>query len=112
MSEIIDMATNLGKAIGLSQQASNLRAARKALDAEPATMQVLKDYQTQSDKVEQLQHENKPIEVEDKHKLQELHEKLISSETFKKFTAAQMEYVDLMRQVSTAMRKQLAETEK
>ncbi len=112
MSEIIDMATNLGKAIAQSPQADALRATRKALDAEPAVMQILKDYQEQSDRVEHLRQENKPIEVEDKRKLQELHEKLIASDTFKKFTAAQMEYVDLMRQVSSAMRKHLAETEK
>ena len=112
MNEIIDMAAQLGKAIAGSKQASDLREARKGLDAEPATLQVLKDYQAQADKMNKLEQENKIIEVEDKRKLQELHDKLIASGAFKKFTAAQMEYVDLLRQVSMAMRTELAETEK
>lgn len=112
MSEIIELATRLGKAIAESQQAKLLREASKAMDAEPATVQLLNDYRTQAQKLDQMEHENKPIEVEDKHKLQDLHDRLVASEIFKKFTAAQMEYVDLMRQVNSTLHKQLAEVEK
>ncbi len=73
---------------------------------------MLKQYQEQSLKIEQLEHENKPVEVEDKHRLRELHEKLVASDVFKRFTGAQVEYVDLMRQVNQALRRQLAEVEK
>ncbi|MFB3894295.1 MAG: YlbF family regulator [Phycisphaerae bacterium] len=111
MNEIIELAGKLGKAIASSPQATAMRAARKALDAEASVVQTLKDYQAQEDKIAQLQHDNKPIEVDDKHKLQDLHDKLIASDVFKKFTAAQVDYVDLLRQVNSAMRQQLAETE-
>ena len=63
-------------------------------------------------KVEQLEHENKPVEVDDKHKLRDLHDTLVANDLFKRFTAAQVEYVDLMRQVNQTLRKQLAEVEK
>jgi len=111
LSEIIELATKLGKAIAQSKEAAALREARKSLDSHGDVVKLLGDYQAHSDKVAKLEAENKPIEVDDKRKLQELHEKLISSDVFKKFTAAQVDYVDLMRQVSAAMRQQLAETE-
>ena len=47
----------------------------------------------------------------DKHRLQELNDKLVASQEFKKFTAAQVEYVDLMRKVNEEIRRELAETE-
>ena len=111
-SVIIDMAEKLGKAISESSQAVKLREVRKELDQHKDVLETLQHYQEQAQKLEQLQHENKPVEVEEKHKLRDLHEKLVASEVFKRFTAAQVEYVDLMRQVNQTLRKQLAEVEK
>jgi hypothetical protein len=74
-------------------------------------MRILGDYQAQSEKIAQAEQENKPIEVEDKHRLSELHAKLISSDVFKKFTAAQVEYIDIMRQVNDTLRRNLAKTD-
>lgn len=112
MDPIIDLAERLGRAIADSSQASGLREARKAVVEESELSQLLKDYQAQSEKVATLEAENKAVEVDDKHKLRDLHEKLVASETFKKLSAAQVEYVDLMRRVSEAMQNHLAETEK
>ena len=55
--------------------------------------------------------QNKPVEVADKHKLRDAHEKLMASAVFKRYTAAQVDYVDLIRKVSDAMRGELAPTE-
>ena len=49
--------------------------------------------------------------VDDKHKLQQLNAALVASDLFKTFTAAQMEYVDLMRKVNQALRDELAAIE-
>ena len=89
-----------------------LRAARQELDKQDDIKLLLRDFHAQSEKMAKLQEADKPIEVDDKHKLQELQDKLISQEVFKKFTAAQVEYVDLMRRVNETLRKQLAKTEK
>lgn len=112
MEHTIELAQRLGKSISESPQADNLRAARKEMSKQGETTQLLKDYQTQAEKVAKLEHENKAIEVDDKHKLQELHGKLVASDVFKKFTSAQVEYIDLMRQVNETLQKQLADTEK
>lgn len=108
---ILELAEKLGRSINDSQAAATLRQARKELDQHKDIVEVLQKYQQQFAKIQQIEEQNKPVEVADKHTLQELHDKLIASDVFKKFTAAQMEYVDLMRQVNTALRKQLAPTE-
>ena len=109
--EIIQLAERLGKAIAASPQAAALRAARKELQAQKDVLATLNEYQQQAQKVGMLEAENKPIGVDDKHKLQQLHDKLVSIDVFKKFTAAQVEYVDLMRRVTTTLRKNLADVE-
>ena len=110
-NEIIELAEKLGKAIAQAPQAQGLREARGELSKHPDVQQLLKDYQAQAQKIAKLEDENKPIEVDDKRKLQDLQIKLVSDETFKKYTAAQVEYVDLMRKVNSALQKPLAETE-
>ena len=112
MDAIMEMAQKLGKAISESPQASKLRQAREELDKQQNVVQLLKDYQAQTDKVAKLEEEKKPVEVEDKHKLQELHDKLIASEAFKKLTSAQVEYIDLMRKVNATLQKHLAGVER
>ena len=111
MSAIVELAERLGKGISESPQGAALRAARAELEKQPEIVQLLKDYQAAGERIAKLEAESKPVEVDDKHKLQELHDKLVANDVFKKFTAAQVEYVDLMRQVNQAMAKQLAETE-
>ena len=111
MNAIIELAQQLGEAITSSPQAGRLRAAREALETEPPTAELLKQYRAQSEMIARLERDNKPLEVQDKDRLRQLHEELVASEAFKKFTAAQVEYVDLMRQVNEALRVQLAETE-
>lgn len=111
MDPIIELAEKLGKAISDSAPAAKLREARKLLDQQPEVKKLLEEYQAQSDKVAQLEHENKPVEVDDKHKIEELQGKLVSNETFKKLTSAQVDYVDLMRRVNTTLRKHLQNTE-
>ncbi len=112
MEHALELAQRLGKSISESSEAANLRAAREEMSKQGEIAQLLKSYQAQAEKIAKLEHENKPVEVDDKHKLQELHGKLVASDVFKKFTAAQVEYIDLMRQVNETLQKQLAETEK
>ncbi|MHC4295332.1 MAG: YlbF family regulator [Planctomycetota bacterium] len=112
MDAIIELARRLGKAIADSPQGQTLTEARKAIDDEKNLQELLKDFQNQSQKIAHLEAEQKPVDVEDKHKLQELHDKLMGSEEFKKYTAAQVEYVDLMRKVNEALQEQLGAAEK
>ena len=109
MEDIIAMAERLGKAISASPQAAALRQAQAAMRADETASKLLKDYQAQTEKIAQLEAEQKPVEVDDKHKLEDLHKKLVATDTFKKFTAAQVEYVDVMRRVNDAIRTQMGD---
>lgn len=111
MEDIIKLARDLGNAIADSKEAKDLRQAKDALNAEEGLRDTLVQYQTQAAKMQQLEAENKIIEVEDKKTLRDLHEKLTGNETFKKFTAAQVNYVDLMNKVTQTIQQELAETE-
>jgi len=107
VNEIIEMAAKLGKAIARSAPAEALRKARGEMNAQNDVMQLLRDFQKQSERIAELQENDKPVEVEDKHKLDVLHEQLVGKDVFKEFTAAQVEYVDLMRKVNEAITQEL-----
>ncbi|MHC4717150.1 MAG: YlbF family regulator [Planctomycetota bacterium] len=111
MSEILQLAEQLGKAIASSPQVVRLREARKALAAEAGTTKLLADYQQHADKIAGLEAEQKAVEPEDKRKLQELHDTLVASDAFKKYTASQVEYVDLMRTINDTIRKSLGDVD-
>lgn len=111
MSEITDLASKLAKAIAGSPQAAAMRAARTELDKHPEIDAALKDYQQQAEKIGQLESQQKPVEIDDKRRLQELRDKLVGFDAFKKFTAAQMEYVSLMHSVNETIRRNLADVE-
>jgi cell fate (sporulation/competence/biofilm development) regulator YlbF (YheA/YmcA/DUF963 family) len=107
MTAIVELAERLGKAIADAPQTKALHDARKTLQADAETSNLLKEYNTHADKIAQLEQQNKPVEVADKHLMAELQGKLASSDTFKNFTAAQMEYIDLMRKVNTAIQQHM-----
>ncbi len=111
MQAIIDLATQLGRAIAESPQAVKLREAKEELNRHADLTATLKDYAAQAERIAKLEAENKPLEVEDKHRLDELEGKLLSNDVFKRYTAAQVDYVDLMRHVNAELRKQLAAVE-
>lgn len=111
MADIIQLADQLGKAIGTSAQATAMRDARQAVEAQPELRKALNEYQTQVNKIAQLEHDRKPVEPQDKQKLQTLHDRLVSDPAFKRLTEAQMEYVELLRKVNQAVRQQLHATE-
>ena len=111
MSAITELASRLGKTIAASPEAAALKTARDGLNSQPDVAKLLTDLQAQSAKVQQLEAENKPIEVDDKHALQSLQEQLAASDVFKKYTAAQVNYIDLMRQVNQAIQTELTTVE-
>lgn len=111
MEDILELARKLGAALAQSPQASRLKIVRGELSKDTQLSRMLQDYQQQAQKIGQLEHENKPIEVDDKRRLQDLHDHLVSSDLFKRYTAAQVEYVDLMRRVNGELRRHLHDVE-
>ena len=111
MDDTLELARKLGAALAQSPQASRLKLVREELQKDDALNRTLQDYQHQAQKIAQLEQDKKPVEVGDKHRLEELHDHLVSSDLFKRFTAAQVEYVDLMRRVNDELRHHLRDVE-
>jgi len=107
----IEMATRLGKALAASPEAAAIVAAQKKLMEDPAIMQVMHDYQEQAMKMARLEQSRQPIGPEDKHKLQQITDKLIVSDLYKQYLSAQVGYVDLMRKTNLAIRHELPKLE-
>jgi cell fate (sporulation/competence/biofilm development) regulator YlbF (YheA/YmcA/DUF963 family) len=107
VADILSLASQLGQAIAEAPQAKALRAARQAMHAQKETLQLLSDYQKQIEKVAALEQDGKPVEPDDKRTLKALESRLLSRPDFKAFTAAQVEYVELMRQVNDTLRQKL-----
>ncbi|MFP4354538.1 MAG: YlbF family regulator [Phycisphaerae bacterium] len=111
MSAVTELAGRLGQAIADSPEAKTLNDARKQLEADEGLRTTMEQFGQQMEKVHKLEQENKPIEPEDKKKLAELEKVLAASEKFKKFSAAQVNFYDMMRKVNQAIREKIAELE-
>ena len=101
--EILDQARNLGKMIKDHDSVKKLEKAVAALKEDKDAQQALNDYNQQANTVAEKEQKGQPVEVEDKHKLQELHKAVILNKVLQDFQVAQMDYADLMRQVDLAM---------
>ena len=108
MDDILDLAARLGKRIASDPRGSAMVLARDALDKSASDRQLLADFQAQQQKVHELEVGGKPIEPDDKRKLAELHDGVISSQVIKDLLKAQTDYVDLMSQVSSRIKQEAA----
>lgn len=94
------MADKLGNAIADSDAGRSYREARKEMEADADAKVLMEQFQTHVQKLSQAEQQGQPIEVEDKKQLEDLQGKLAGNPKVKAFTAAQMDYMDLIRQVS------------
>ena len=103
MTACTELARRLGKAIADSPEATAYRAARDELAADADLSQTLEDYQQQARKIAQLEAEQKPVEVDDKHKLADLQAKIASNDLLKEWMRLQADYSELWNKVNRAM---------
>ncbi|ODS30412.1 MAG: hypothetical protein SCARUB_04485, partial [Candidatus Scalindua rubra] len=70
--------------------------------------EISEELEKQSQKIHELEKNLKPVEVEDKRKLQQLKEKVASNQSIQKFLKAQTDYVQLMTKVNENIEAELA----
>ncbi len=100
MDEILDLAKRLGERIAADPRGRQMADARAALDGSLQDRQLLQNYETQQQKIHDLEASGKPIEPEDKRRLADLHGKVIGSRIIKDVLKAQADYLELMTLVS------------
>ena len=108
---VAELAEKLGQAMANSKAAKDYRQARQAADADPEAQAQLKAYQEHLELLARKQQENRPIEVEDKHKLRALREKLAGNEKLKALMAVEVDYRDMTLQVTDILGKHLISSE-
>jgi cell fate (sporulation/competence/biofilm development) regulator YlbF (YheA/YmcA/DUF963 family) len=97
--EILSAAADLGKLIAAHPAAVQFESIVKQLQADVQAQRLMTDLNRHIEKLGEKESQGKPIEVADKKTLEELQNKVIRHPLLSKFQMAQMDYLDLMRQV-------------
>jgi cell fate (sporulation/competence/biofilm development) regulator YlbF (YheA/YmcA/DUF963 family) len=110
--ELINQAAALGEAIAKHPDVQAFMAARAEVEKDPGAQQVLRGYAEHTQRIHQLEAEQKPIEVADKRKMAEFEQQMAANDALKKMMVAQVGYVTLMNQINQAMESSLASLQK
>jgi len=106
--EIIDAAQRLGKLLASHEAPSNLESAVKALQQDIEAQRLLNDFNRHINQLAEKEATGRPIEVEDKRKLEQMQGDLATNLTVRRFQMAQMDYLDLRRKIDEVIDKELA----
>ena len=100
MEEILEIASKLGAAIANHNRYKMFKEAEKHFKKDGEAIGISEELEKQSRKIHGLEKDLKPVEVEDKKRLQQLKEKVASSQSIQNFLKVQTDYVELMTKVN------------
>ena len=101
--QILEQATTLGELLAAHDVAKQLESATNAFEADVASQRVLADYQRYAQALQQKAQQGGAIEVEDKRKLEELQQSVVTNPLLANMQRAEMDYLDLLRKVDAAI---------
>lgn len=104
--EIMDTAKELGKQIAKNEVGKKLETAIGKLEADADAQRTMADYQRFIQTLGEKEAAGQPIEVEEKQKLQTMQNAVVHNLTLQQFQIAQMDYLDLMREVDQVISAQ------
>ena len=107
MERLIELAQQLGKRIAEHERTVLLKQAQKEVNDDADAVKIVQDYQKQADKIHQLEREQKPIEVADKHKLSDLETQISTHPKLAQLTKRQVDFVEMMQKVKAAIDNQI-----
>ncbi|MCP4708819.1 MAG: YlbF family regulator [Planctomycetes bacterium] len=107
MDRLVEIAQQLGKKIAAHERTTLLKQAQKAVNDDTEAVEIIQNYQTQADKIRQLELDQKPIEVADKHLLAELEAKIGTHPKLTELTKRQVDFVEMMQKVKAAIDNQI-----
>ena len=112
MEEIIAKARELGSMISRHTASTAYHEAMKSLESDVEARRIITDYKRKAQALAEKEAKGQPIEVEDKHTLQELQSAMAMNPLLSKIQMVQMDYLDLMRKVESAMAQAAGEDNK
>ena len=104
--DILKAATDLGKLVAAHSATKRYNELTEKLDADRDAQRVLADYSRAIQTVAEKEQSGRPIEVEDKRKLETAQRAVMSHLTLQNLQIAQMAYLDLLRSVDEAIQAQ------
>jgi len=100
MDDILDLASQLGKAIAASPQFQALRRAGEAVEKDAKARELTEALRKQSEKIRTLEAKMEPVFPEDKRELARIQEEIASCPSLKDFARAQADYAEMMSKVN------------
>ena len=107
MEEILELASKLGAAIANHNRYKSFKEAEEQLTKDSVAKEISEELEKQSKKINELEKNLKPVEVEDKRKLQQLKQKVASNQSIQKLLRAQTDYVELMAKVNERIKEEI-----
>lgn len=104
--EILDKARELGDLIAEHPSAKKLESVLQRLQGDTEAQRAMTDYERHLRTLSEKQESGRPIEVDDKRKLEKLQMAVIKNPILRDMQVAQMDYLDLMRRVDEAIQGQ------
>jgi len=101
--EIMKKARELGKMVADHPHAKKFAELAHDLGQDVEAQRVLTDYDRHLQALSEKEQAGKPIEVEDKRKLEQLQQAVVKNKKLRDFQMAQMDYLDLMRRIDEAI---------
>ncbi|MBN2063998.1 MAG: YlbF family regulator [Sedimentisphaerales bacterium] len=101
MQEVIELARKLGEMIANHPRTKSLKEMQQVLDKDEQASNLLKAYQKQIEHIHNLESAGKPIEVDDKHALRDIEQKMANNETLKQISIKEVDFVEMMNKVKT-----------
>jgi len=104
--EILDAAKKVGQMVAEHDATKQLESALKTLESDTDAQQAIADFNRHLQTLAQKEQSGKPIEVQDKQKLESLQQAVVMNINLRNFQTAQMNYVDLLRMIDEAITSQ------
>ncbi len=107
MTDIIEMAQQLGKAIAGSDRFKAVTDLRAKIDSDEALQADIKALNELGTKIANLEKETQPVEPEDKRRLQELQHNVAGNAMLQDLARVEADFAEQMNRVNTAIHSQL-----
>jgi cell fate (sporulation/competence/biofilm development) regulator YlbF (YheA/YmcA/DUF963 family) len=105
---ILELAGKLGEAIRQHPRYIKLRQADVQVRADKAATEALEAYNKTAGELSRKERAGQPIEVDEKRRLQQLHERVAGNATVKSFMRTHADYAELMRKMNDAIMHAIA----
>ena len=107
MDHLIELAKRLGKQMAAHENSQLLKQAQQNVDSDDQAKELVESYQKQAQKITDLEQQQKPIEIDDKHKLRDIQQEIATHPGLAELTRRQVDFLDMMRKIRQAIDSEL-----